>query len=436
MSRNTELKSKAREPYRQTALSKRGGWLAFIDQEADGTYSGVNVVRKVPKTWRDRYWRIKSPYTGKVDIRSYRRDKSHRQIVILSAKKGGARKENISHILGLALDLDGKRGGTRKTIYDIYIFCENNQFPLPTYIIETSPGHFHLIWLFDHPLPWTEKITRWRESQVLRLIQLFDDFGPDVKACVNPVQFYRNWSQENPYNHKRGCDVTIHRTRVRTSLSAMQAALDAYGIPNVYIRRDTAEVVLRRYLRSHEYIHDTSYEKLAKRLGFSARTLKRLIPKLVEAGDLEVVERRGNNKGETRRTSYHSLIYLQPIIESEADLGADSPIFSEGTPLSDFKSKSAHGRLYAAWQRGDVGVGYRNKALFALALWLKCWSGGVLGLPELRDRLELGRLRCGTPEDEFTSTLKSALKHKYSQPLTRKKLREQGLLGFAEVKNA
>lgn len=407
-----------------------------MDQEADGTYSGVKVVREVPKTLRDVVQIIKSPYTGKVERRSYKKRKSHRQIVILSTKKGGAGKDNIKYVLGLALELDGKKGGTRKTIYDVYMFCHNNQFPLLTYIIETSPGHFHLIWLFNHPLPWTEKNARWWESQQRRLIQLFEDFGPDVKACLNPVQFYRNWSQENPYNHKRGCDVTIHRTRVRTSLSAMQAALDACGIPNVYIRRDTAEVVLRRYLRSHEYIHDTSYEKLAKQLGFSARTLKRLIPKLIGSGDLEVVERRGNNKGETRRTSYHSLIYLQPVIESEADLGADSPIFSEGTPLSDFKSKSAHGRLYTVWQRGDVGVGYRNKALFALALWLKCRSGGAFGLPELRDRLELGRLRVGTSGSEFKSTLESALKNKYSQPLTRKKLCEWGLLDFAEVKNA
>jgi len=285
-------------------------------------------------------------------------------------------------------------------------------------------GHFHVIWLYEIPLPWSPKNSRWWIAQQKRLIETFPDFGPDTKACLNPVQFLRNPTQLNPFNYKRKCDVIIHSTKYRISLGALQQALDQTGIENPRI---SAETIIRQDLRKNGYINET-YKEWGERLGLSKRTMAREIPKLIENDDLIIESRHGNNKGERRSIIYKSLIYIEPFTEPLISEETEKEHFSEVPIERSIASLPANERLLREFCGNGAVEGLRNKTMITCGLYVKWKKSGEISFDELYNVLYPGFVKCGISEKEYICTLRNALKAKYTHPLSRKTLENWGLL--------
>jgi len=376
---------------------------------------------------------FQSPYTGQVHISSYRRNWTHRNIATFKKKRrSGPTIDNIDSLFGSFLELDGASEGTVKTVDDVYNRCREKGIPTPTYVIETSLGHFHIIWLYECPLPWTPKHSRWWIAQQKRLIEIFQHFGPDTKACLNPVQFLRNPTQLNPFNFKRKCDVIIHPTKFKTSLRALQRALDRIGIENPRI---PAETIIRQDLRQNEIIKGT-YKEWGERLGLSERTMKRFIPNLIENDDLIIESRHGNNKGERRSIIYKSLIYLEPFTEPLISEETEKEHISEVPLERSITHLSTNERLMREFCENGAIEGLRNNTIFACGSYLKFKKKGEISFEELKTALNPGFSKCGISEKEYTRTLNNILKIKYTHPFSRKTLENWGLLENANCKNS
>jgi len=285
---------------------------------------------------------------------------------------------------------------------------------MPSYVIETSRGHFHLIWNYNNPLPWTTKNESYWTSQQKRLIELFKraGFDVDVGASLNPCQNLRNPSQLNPFNFKRRCKVYIHKSYSKTSLRRLYRALNGTDIPNP--SRLPANTKLRRYLRANETFTLTHAE-LGITLGICTKTAQREVSRAVQNGDIQIVQRIGNNKGIKRATEYVSKLY----IESE---------FSERT-LSISTNNSLKGtNLFTDFQANGTEEGRRNRTVFVLAVGLSCESNQTLSVSEIADQLREGALRSGLSEREFLRTIKNAVKPIYSNPFSLPKMRAWDLI--------
>jgi len=373
------------------------------------------LVRAKPKSIKDLYTTLKSTYANKTEVRSYRRNSTHRCIALLKVKSAGPIRDNIGYMLGSFLELDGSTDGTIKTRADLFSFCNMNGIPKPSYVSETSQGHFHLLWIYNNPLPWTERSESYWMGQQKRLIELFKlgCFLVDEGASLNPVQNLRNPSQVNPYNYKRRCKVIIEKTFNRTSLRAIYRALNGTNIPNP--KRVQARIKLRRYLRQNKHCPFT-YDEWAEVLCVSRRTAVTVVQEAIANGDLTEPKMTGNNKGITRKTEYTSLIYIE----------FGEPV--SGVQASIFKTNLlANERLCADFLRRGAEEGYRVRTIFTLGVHLKLESCEI-SLPELKNMLEEGRKKSCTPEKEFERTLKSALKSKYSQRLSIAKMKQWGLV--------
>jgi hypothetical protein len=312
------------------------------------------------------------------------------------------------------VELDGSIDGTIKTIRDVLTLCEIYKLPKPSYIIKTSNGHFHVVWLYSNPLPWTEKNESYWTSQQNRLIELFKKGGflVDEGASLNPVQNLRNPSQLDPYNFKRRCEVFILKSYQKTSLRAIYRALNGTNIPNPKVKASTK---LRRYLRQNKHCPFT-YDEWAEVLCVSRRTAVTVVQEAIANGDLTEPKMTGNNKGITRKTEYTSLIYIE----------FGEPV--SGVQASIFKTNLlANERLCADFLRRGAEEGYRVRTIFTLGLHLKL-ENCEISLQELKNMLEEGRKKSCTPEKEFERTLKSALKSQYTQRLSIAKMKQWGLL--------
>lgn len=401
-------------------------WIAFINQEYNGEYTPARLIREISERTSDTYDIFTSQYTSHTHISSHRRNKSHKCISRLKSKRGGPSKDNIRDILGSFLETDGTKDGTLKTKQDVYDRCKEKNLPIPSFIIETSPGHFHIVWLYWRPLPWTPRNERWWLSQQPRLIKAFIDFGPDIGACLNPVQFLRNPSEIDPFNYKRNCPVKIERTVFKTNLKNIHRALTKAGIQN---ERIPASQILREYLRQHK-LFTLNYSQIGDETGLSERTIKREVPKAIVNGDLRIIDEHGNNKYGGRVITYESLIYLEPYIEPEShdDTPDDKTPFSKGTPSISQTNPCGNAGLLGGFLEHGAVEGLRNKTIFACGLYEKCKNGGETTENQLYDRLYSGFVQLGTSENEYRRTIRNVLKSKYIQPLSKKTLIEWGLI--------
>jgi len=133
----------------------------------------------------------------------------------------------------------------------------------------------------------------------------------------------------------------------------------------------------------------------------------------VQNGDLRIVARTGNNKRITRATRYRSGLYLKPqFSEPSLSICKANSLPAEAL-LRDFK---------------HVGVGRRQKTIFALGLEIKAQLGERASVGALRAELEGGARHCHFPEKEFERTLKNIMKISYTNPFSLAKMREWGLL--------
>ena len=384
-------------------------YLSFIDQIQDGDYGSAKLVRKEPRTNRDIYFKFRPRKSKPTEMKSYRRDKTHRSVVSYRTKTGGAKRENIAFMNCSFLELDGSTDGTLKTIDDVLTLARNNNFLEGLQTSVTSPGNFHLIWDYNNPLPWKPKNESYWLSVQKRLIQLFKRAGflVDKMASLNPCQNLRNPSQLNPYNFKRRCKVEIHKSYSKTSLRRLYRALNKTSIPNP--RPLPASVKLRRFSRANKGFTATHAE-LAITLGTCTKTAQREVSKAVANGDLRIVQRTGNNKGIKRTTEYTSNLYIEPN--------------SQKGHLSICKNNSLPAEvLLRDFKRVGTETGKRNKALFALGLFLKHRLGKQASLEAIRGELLQGAMRCHVSIREFERTLRNVMKSAYSNPFSLPKLR-------------
>jgi len=384
--------------------------LSVIDELADGLYGGSKLVKNSPQTNKDIYFVVR---TSTTQVRSNRRNKTHRNVALFRTKKGGSTRSNIAFMTCSFVELDGANDSKIKTQGDVLTLIRENNLPEPSYVIETSRGHFHILWTYDNPLPWTEKMESYWASQQKRLIQLFEQGGflVDKGASLNPCQNLRNPSQLHAYNYKRRCEVFIHKTFKKTSLRAIYKALNATNIPNPTPMK--ASVRLRQYERQNKTFTLT-HKELAIDLNLSPRTIKREIKQAIQNGDLRIVARLGNNSEKTRTTHYESLLYVEKFPEVPCSINTSNSLQTK-VLLRDFKLVGAK-------------KGRRQKTLFALGLHLKCRLGKRAYVESIRDALKGGAMRCHVSEKEFERTLKNIMKPAYSHPLSLAKMRGWGLL--------
>jgi len=322
---------------------------------------------------------------------------------------GGATRGNIAFMNCSFLELDGSTDNTIKSKGDVLALAGNNNLLEGLQISVTSPGHYHVIWDYNDPLPWTTKNESYWISVQKRLIQLFKRAGflVDKMASLNPCQNLRNPSQLNPYNFKRRCKVEIHKSYSKTSLRRLYRALNKTSIPNP--RPLPASVKLRRFSRANKGFTATHAE-LAITLGTCTKTAQREVSKAVANGDLRIVQRTGNNKGIKRTTEYTSNLYIEPN--------------SQKGHLSICKNNSLPAEvLLRDFKRVGTKTGKRNKALFALGLFLKHRLGKQASLEAIRGELLQGAMRCHVSIREFERTLRNVMKSAYSNPFSLSKLR-------------
>jgi len=308
-------------------------------------------------------------------VRSYRRNYSHRNVSLFRTKKDGSTRANISHMTCSFLELDGANDSTIKTINDVNTLIKKNGLPMLSYVIETSPGHFHILWNYVRPLPWNEKMESYWTAQQKRLIELFKraGFDVDVGASLNPTQNLRNPSQLNPFNYKRRCKVQIHKTFNKTSLRRLYRALNGTCIANP--KKIKASTRLRRYLRANETFEIT-LSQLAENLGTSLRTVKTQVSRAVQNGDLRIVARTGNNSGQVRATQYESMLFIEQFPEVQ---------------LSSIKTILSGNRgLLAKFKLVGAKKGLRHKTIFALGLFIKRRLGKTACIEAIRAELVQG----------------------------------------------
>jgi len=383
---------------------------SYIDQVADGFYHASKLVRNTPRTNKDIYFTVRTRTT---EVRSNRRNYSHRNVSLFRTKKDGSTRANIAYMTCSFLEMDGSTDSTIKTQGDIFTLVREKNLPKPSYAIETSRGHFHVIWNYNRPLPWTNKGESYWTAQQKRLIELFRRAGFDVDkgASLNPCQNLRNPSQLQPFNFKRRCEVFIHKSYQKTSLRRLYKALNATSVPNPRPMR--ASVKLRRFLRANKTFEITHTEQ-AENLNMSLRTVKTQVSRAIQNGDLRIVRRTGNNGGPVRATQYESLIFIEKIPEVQHSINTNNSLPVEGL-LRDFKQKGTQ-------------VGRRNRTIFALGLYLKARLGKRACIEAIRGELAKGARACHVPRKEFERTLNNVLKSNYTNPLSMSKLREWGLL--------
>ena len=384
---------------------------SYIDQVADGFYSSSKLVKNEPRKTSDSYFIVK---TFKAEVRSYRRNYSHKSIALFRTKKEGSTRKNIEYMLCSFVELDGSTDNSIKTQRDVMTLIRENNLPTVPHVIQTSPGHFHVIWNYNNPLPWNERNESYWTSQQKRLIKLFEQGGflVDVGASMNPTQNLRNPSQLNPYNFKRRCEVVIHKSYQKTSLRAIYKALNKTSIPN--LKRLPASVKLRQFLRANKTFTMT-YREIAENLRTSLITAKRAVKQEIGNGGMSVDQRKGNNKGIKRTTEYISNLYIEPQF-SEVSLSSSSTMLTaSGGVLESFKTKGA--------LRGQ-----RNRTIFSLGLHLKCKLGRTASIGAIRGELLQGSRLCDVQEKEFEKTLRNVMKSAYAHPFSLSKLRKWGLI--------
>jgi len=384
---------------------------SYIDQIQDGCYSSSKLIRNGPRTSQDIYFTVRTMTTS---VGSYRRNYSHKSIALFKTKKEGSTRKNISHITCSFLELDGSSDGTIKTQGDVLALIRENGLPVASQVIVTSPGHFHIMWIYSNPLPWTTKGESYWISQQTRLIQLFEQGGflVDKGASMNPTQNLRNPSQLQPFNFKRKCKVFIYNSYQKTSLRRLYNALNTTSIPN--LMRPPASIKLRRFLRANQSFTLTLFE-LAINLGIALSTSERIVKRAIANGDMFSVGKVGNNKGITRATRYRSTLYLEPQ-------------FSEPSHSSITTILSGSRALLGRFKLVGAKRGWRQKTIFALGLYLKAQMGKGACIGTIRAELLQGVRACHVSEREFERTLKNIMKPVYTNPLSLSKLREWDLL--------
>jgi len=152
---------------------------SFIDQIQGGLYSSSKLVRSQPRTTADSYFIVR---TFKAEVRSYRRNYSHKSVALYRTKKDGSTRKNIEYLTCSFLELDGSTDNTIKSLEDVQTLARKNNLLEGLQTIETSKGNFHVMWIYTRPLPFTEKgESYWLAQQTRR--GYWGKFEPDSELA-------------------------------------------------------------------------------------------------------------------------------------------------------------------------------------------------------------------------------------------------------------
>jgi hypothetical protein len=173
----------------------------------------------------------------------------------------GRRRENIYSIMGSFLDIDSEFPLSHEIILQR---IKSLNLPLPTYIVETSPNHYQVVWLYEKELILKkEGLLEWWEWVQRSLYEVFEDLGADPKA-LDPLRFIRNFSGLSQPNRKypEKPTVQIVYKGEKTTLKEIYKALKGAKMER------TNEKRIRRRKNSRSF-----GESMKNRLDFLEKTL-------------------------------------------------------------------------------------------------------------------------------------------------------------------
>lgn len=342
-------------------------------------------------------------------------------VTIINSRLGMVER-NISHFLFIGLDLDGDKLDIPLTDDMIRQRCFMLGLPLPL-IIETSPNRFHIIFIFEFPVPVTRKA--WYKATQSALHRAFEDLGSDKRLFKDLVYFQRNWNQADSINkrHSGKPKTHIREKGELCSLSQLSDALNRHGYMegNEHI---PVKIRLEAFLRENPE-HKGKQKALAEKLSSSIRRLKDAIKELRKEGKLltEIVGKYAN-----RMTQF--FYKSQAVMTKSIKCNRSIKDLVQTTPSQTGKAlgTSVYRLIGEAWSRAQAGglpYGVRNSGLWLFALWLKLSRGlshdGVM--LELQEVYLLSRSQgkwfsvC-----EFHGVVASACKERYQRLIGRKAL--------------
>ncbi len=332
----------------------------------------------------------------------------------LKERKSGKCKENLYSILGCFTDLDSPLPVDEETIRQR---CRAYNLPEPTYIIETSPNHYHVVWIFERSLIINHRslLQFWGLVQDA-IYELFKDLGADSNA-KDACRYLRNPNKPNAVNYKypdKPTIKTVHRGG-KTSLSNLYYSLRDAGLieqkektlaqATGWLERNRAKgrvarLKLRTFLKQHPDWTGT-YSQLFAQLGICERTGYLITAQLKAkaSGELKTENIRVGRTWVTRFT-FDTANSSKPC-----------------TPRGDI---SLYFQALGGFNSTGIGEHYRNNAVFLLGLWLKVLGRGNWGADDVQGMLEPGFLRSFSQGShlfdraEFGKTISNAFKGRYT----------------------
>jgi len=278
----------------------------------------------------------------------------------------GKTTENIHSVYYSFLDIDCNHLVLTSDI--IKQRCNALDLPYPTYIINTSPNHFHLLWKLKKPvINRNHRILSYWDAVQKLLYKAFQDLGADPK-CLDPNRYLRNPYNKHQINTKYTDkpSISIENTKEYTSLDDLYGLLVNAG----YTPKNTVRVTTRNktpyeiskrklytFLRKNPKYHGT-YKDLSELVQIPERTLYLICKWFEENG---VISRFTQRIGNT----WNTIICFLKVDTA-----------SKSNSLSTYKNNSFNyintfKNLVVKVAEKGISPGNRNSGYFVLILFLK-----------------------------------------------------------------
>ena len=340
-------------------------------------------------------------------------------------RRSGRRRENIYSIMGSFLDIDSEFPLSHEIILQR---IESFNLPLPTYIIETSPNHYQIIWLYEKELILKkEGLLEWWEWVQRLLYEVFEDLGADPNA-LDACRFIRNFLGLPHPNRKypEKPTVQIVYKGEKTTLKEIYKALKDAKMERINEKRTRRRKDSRSFRESMKNLvgffreHCTyigTYRELSQKLGIPERTLYLLIGWLRLRGKLRV------NKIREGRTWKSKFLWTQENDTARNSTNNFSGLLEDDVDRDEYEKigyirwlRMVISDLVSRFENQGISEGYRNSCVFLLSLGLKRLGYAKERVVELLWKgFELSRKR-GLHEfglREFLRTVESAFSPRY-----------------------
>lgn len=274
----------------------------------------------------------------------------------------GKTKENIHTIYFNFLDLDCD--DLILTTDIIIQRCNAYNLPYPTYIIETSPNHFHILWQLKKPLILNnKKLLRYWESIQARLYQTFKDLGADPNA-LDSNRYLRNPYNDDQVNTKypEKPKIQIFKYNNYSTLGEFNEAFINAGIQNPRSggeRRsqtsfEISKKKLLHFFKENKKFQGT-YRDISELLEIPESTLYLIVKWIVKKG---LLKRFRERIGNTWNTIFHYL-------------GVDTTRHSNSLNTFNKQNNNPLKTLSVFVAEKGIPEGFRNEGYFLITVFLK-----------------------------------------------------------------